>query len=170
MPRLPSLSPRTRPLIHIIFIQLFSKAWLESMTAANIAAGFEVAGIYPLNRQAVHLPSNSHTLEEKVVPHVMYTPFKRYAESDHSMFSSSDLHASPTFNVPQCPNSLRTTATVPSPKLKTVPLSDITNRVTSSHAAVGVKSKPPVGKKQASLKCRSLPCTLFTYTIYNGHD
>ena len=148
------------------FVQLFSKAWLESMTAANIAAGFEVTGIYPFNRQAVHLPSDSHTPEKRVVPRDTYTPFKRYAESDHAMFSSSDLHASPTLDVPQRPNSLRTIATVPSPKLKTVPLSDITNRVTSSHAAVGVKSneseKTPVGKKQASLggkKCRSIPST-----------
>ena len=151
------------------FVQLFSKAWLESMTAANIAAGFEVTGIYPLNRQAVHLPSDSHAPEERVVPRDTYTPFKRYAESDHVMFSSSDLHASPTLDVPQRPNSLRTIATVPSPKLKTVPLSDITNRVISSHGAVGVKSneseKPSVGKKQTSLRGKTCMSIIYILVI-----
>ena len=52
----------------ITFFQIFSKAWIESMTAANIAAGFEVTRIYPLNRQAVHLPSGSHTPEQRVLP------------------------------------------------------------------------------------------------------
>ena len=89
--------------VHVInpynFVQLFSKAWIESMTAANIAAGFEVTGIYPLNRQAVHLPSDSHTPEQRTVPHDTYTPFKRYAESDHVMFSSTNLHASPTLEL-----------------------------------------------------------------------
>ena len=35
------------------FCQLFSKAWVESMTAVNITAGFQTTGIYPINREAV---------------------------------------------------------------------------------------------------------------------
>ena len=35
------------------FSSLFRKAWLKSMSLANIAAGFRVTGIYPVNRNAL---------------------------------------------------------------------------------------------------------------------
>ena len=38
---------------HYSFCCHFSKAWVESMTAVNITAGFQTTGIYPINREAV---------------------------------------------------------------------------------------------------------------------
>ena len=35
------------------FSQLFSKAWMSSMTIPNVLAGFRVTGIYPLDREAI---------------------------------------------------------------------------------------------------------------------
>ena len=70
-----------------------------------------------------------------------------------NMMSSSDLRllASPTFCVPQPPKALRNVADLPTPKLKTVPLYTIANRVISSHASVGLKcdETSDQGKKQA---------------------
>ena len=39
------------------FSELFNEAWLQSMTVANITAGFRITGIYPLNRSVVPFQS-----------------------------------------------------------------------------------------------------------------
>ena len=39
------------------FSRLFAKAWACGMTMSNIIAGFRVTGVYPLNRNAISLPS-----------------------------------------------------------------------------------------------------------------
>ena len=41
------------------FCSLLSKAWLESMTTVNIVDGFQITGIYPVNREAIQLPGES---------------------------------------------------------------------------------------------------------------
>ena len=46
------------------FTSLFRKAWISSMTAGNIQAGFEVTGIYPLDRTKL-LPL--HYFEESLI-------------------------------------------------------------------------------------------------------
>ena len=129
------------------FVELFSKAWIESMTPSNIAAGFEITGIYPINREAVRLPGTP-TVQDKVVPNFTFTPFKRYAGSEH-MFTSSDLfhNGSLKFDLPLPPKSLRNVENLPTPKLKTVPLSTLSDRIISSHSSVGLKDEH--GKKQA---------------------
>lgn len=38
------------------FSEIFNRAWTQSMTMANIVAGFKVTGIYPLNRHALSPP------------------------------------------------------------------------------------------------------------------
>ena len=35
---------------------LFAKAWLLSLTPANIVSGFKKCGIYPFNRNAIVIP------------------------------------------------------------------------------------------------------------------
>ena len=48
------------------FSQLFSEAWMGSMTIPNVIAGFRVTGIYPLDREAVlGLISNITALSEE---------------------------------------------------------------------------------------------------------
>ena len=43
------------------------------MTAANIADGFEITGIYPLNRKAVRLPVEVK-VHKKIVPNLTFSP------------------------------------------------------------------------------------------------
>ena len=38
------------------FNTLFAKAWIASLTAANLIAGFRTCGIYPFNRLAIKIP------------------------------------------------------------------------------------------------------------------
>ena len=38
------------------FSQLFSLAWMKSMTMKNIVGGFRVTGVYPVNRKVVEKP------------------------------------------------------------------------------------------------------------------
>ena len=135
------------------FVRLFSKAWVESMTVNNIAAGFEITGIYPLNRKAFRLPGESSEAET-VIPNVTYTPFKRYADSGDGIFSSSDLHqgSSPTFDLPRPPKSLSSIVTLSTPRLRTVPAFSISDRISSSHASVGLKSKETSGPEKPVLK------------------
>ena len=130
------------------FVRLFSKAWIESMTTSNIAAGFEITGIYPVDREAVRLPGEV-AVKDKIIPNATYTPFKRYAGSEQ-IFSSSDLHLDASFDIPSPPKSLRSEV-LPTPKLKTVPLSTHLDRIISSHSNVHVdlKDKSKGGKKQA---------------------
>ena len=145
------------------FVRLFSKAWIESMTASNIAAGFEITGIYPTNRKTLRLPGES-AVKDKVVPHLTYTPFKRYAvtsQPEDNIFTSSDLQTqSPTFIIPNPPKSLPSLEALPTPKLKTVPLATLSNRVISSHTSVGGEPTNN-GEKQApkgGKKCKSTFC------------
>ena len=134
------------------FVRLFSKAWVESMTVTNIAAGFEITGIYPLNRKAFRLPGESSEAET-VIPNVTYTPFKWYADSGDGIFLSSDLHqgSSPTFDLPHPPKS-PSIVTLPTPKLRTVPAFSISDRISSSHASVGFKNKETSGHEKPVLK------------------
>ena len=50
------------------FNSLFSKAWLQSVTPANIIAGFKSCGVYPFNSAAIKIPSvqsgNSNAAKE----------------------------------------------------------------------------------------------------------
>ena len=137
------------------FVRLFSKAWIESMTASNIAGGFEKAGIYPPNRNAVCLPGKA-TVRDKIVPNTTYTPFKRYAvtsqpEADSSFCSLSEsLPQSPTVSIPRPPRSLM--ETLPTPKLKTVPLATVEDRVITGHPRDSGKKLPQVPKE--GKKCK----------------
>ena len=61
------------------FSQLFSKAWMGSMTMQNIVSGFSTTGIYPFDRNAVRLPIASNpTVNKSYLNYVtLYTPLKR---------------------------------------------------------------------------------------------
>lgn len=146
------------------FVQLFSKAWIESMTAANIAAGFEITGIYPPNREAVRLPGEVK-VHKKIVPNLTFSPAKLYtctgAERHDGIFTTSELPvmssptlaslptpdsqavSSPAFDLLEPPRALRNIASLP---LKTVPLYTAEDRIISSHPSVGGKQ----GKAQAA--------------------
>ena len=63
------------------FSQIFSKAWLKSMTPSNIISGFHNTGIYPLDKTKL-LPPQDKTRESV---RSYYTPF----------LSLQPLHASP---------------------------------------------------------------------------
>lgn len=39
-------------------MQLFSDAWLQSMTMKNITSGFKVTGVFPVDRSAIQLPQD----------------------------------------------------------------------------------------------------------------
>ena len=41
------------------FSRLFCEAWMNAMTMTNITSGFKVTGVYPVNRDAVHVPGCS---------------------------------------------------------------------------------------------------------------
>ena len=71
------------------FVSLLSKAWLESMTAVNIIAGFQTTGIYPLDPDVIVLPGESRT-EGIIAPKPIYTPFKRFPAED-GVYASEDL-------------------------------------------------------------------------------
>ena len=61
------------------FSQLFSKAWMGSMTMQNIVSGFSTTGIYSFDRNAVRLPIASNPTENKSYLNyvTLYTPLKR---------------------------------------------------------------------------------------------
>ena len=40
------------------FSQLFSAAWVKAMTPQTIISGFRTTGIYPVNRDAIHIPGD----------------------------------------------------------------------------------------------------------------
>ena len=50
------------------FSRLFSEAWSTSMTIRNAIAGFRVTGVYPFNRQAIHLPAERPSFRPETVP------------------------------------------------------------------------------------------------------
>ena len=41
---------------------LFSKAWFQALTPANLIAGFKTCGVYPLNRSAIIVAPCSSTV------------------------------------------------------------------------------------------------------------
>ena len=59
------------------FCRLFSKAWVEAMTVANISAGFLTTGIYPLNPDALKLPCQMKSKSDIVPSTMAFTPAKR---------------------------------------------------------------------------------------------
>ena len=59
------------------FCRLFSKAWVESMTDANITVGFQTTGVYPINREAVMQEGClSRAEESSLKPLSRFTPLK----------------------------------------------------------------------------------------------
>ena len=72
------------------FCQLFSKAWLESMTIGTIVGGFRTTGIHPLNRDAIQLPGETKVTDKFLEPNLGFTPHKRYGLL-RGVFSSSDI-------------------------------------------------------------------------------
>ena len=97
------------------FVSLLSKAWLESMTTANIIAGFQTTGIFPLDRDAIMLPGESRS-EGMIVPRPIYTPFKRCPAKD-GIYSSEDLKESSVQFAPRT-NSLATMVDMKTPQRK----------------------------------------------------
>lgn len=59
------------------------------MTTANIIAGFQTTGIFPLDRDVIVLPGESRE-KGLLVPQPVYTPFKFYRAED-GLYSSEDL-------------------------------------------------------------------------------
>ncbi len=59
----------------------------HAMTSANIVAGFQTTGVFPINRDAISLPGESGK-DEFLEPRPVYTPFKRFPVQD-GMFSSA---------------------------------------------------------------------------------
>lgn len=59
------------------FCRLFSKAWVEAMTAVNISAGFQTTGIYPLNADALKLPCQTKSNSDIIHSTAAFTPAKR---------------------------------------------------------------------------------------------
>ena len=72
------------------FCQLFSKAWLESMTIGTIVGGFRTTGIHPLNRDAIKLPGEKKVTDKFLEPNLGFTPHKRYGLL-RGVFSSSGI-------------------------------------------------------------------------------
>lgn len=72
------------------FCQLFSKAWLESMSIGTIVGGFQTTGIHPLNRDAIQLPGETKVVDKFLEPNLGFTPHKRYGLQNR-VFSSSDI-------------------------------------------------------------------------------
>lgn len=67
---------------------------MESMTCANIVAGFRVTGVFPINRNVVKLPGESAAakiLEKCDLPYIpLFTPAKRRIRTSHSILSEED--------------------------------------------------------------------------------
>lgn len=113
------------------FAGLFQKAWISSMTVQNIQAGFEVTGIYPLNRSKL-LPDQyfDESLVEDDLPYMpMLTPSR---PSMNQMSESTPLHENtvlePHLNYTyQC---------------KSRPLEDVLNYPSPLHELPTFKPKP----------------------------
>ena len=72
------------------FCELFSKAWLESMTIGTIVGGFRTTGIHPLNREAIRLPGETKVTDKFLEPNLGFTQHKRYG-LQRDVFSLSDV-------------------------------------------------------------------------------
>ena len=47
------------------FISLFSKAWLKAMHPSSIISGFRSTGVYPFDRNAIHVPALDEGSEDR---------------------------------------------------------------------------------------------------------
>ena len=95
------------------FCTLFSKAWMKSMTPANIISAFRTTGVYPVNRAAVKMPIKSsvdtHLAEECVLAYIpLYSPAT--ARTSHRINPMSSL---PSPSSPLC----STPSPIPAPRL-----------------------------------------------------
>jgi hypothetical protein len=79
------------------FSQLFSLAWMKSMTMKNIVGGFRVTGVYPVNRKVVEKPKE---LSKPSLPEAtglayipLYSPAKVSCVEarQHTEFSAEEL-------------------------------------------------------------------------------
>ena len=99
------------------FCQLFSKAWIESMTASNIITGFETTGIYPVDREAIQLPGESTVPQRSTIaPQTTFSPFKRFTEDE---LFSADEAPTPHQTMRRRPNSVTSIVESKTPVLKT---------------------------------------------------
>ena len=62
------------------------------MTTANIIAGFQTTGIFPLDRDVIVLPGESRK-KGLLVPQPVYTPFK-HCPAEDGLYASEDLRES----------------------------------------------------------------------------
>lgn len=83
------------------FSQIFSKAWLKSMTPSNIISGFRNTGIYPLDKTKL-LPADDKSSTESVRGH--YTPFLTLQPHHASPQPQSHLHLHIYQSTPSCPS------------------------------------------------------------------
>lgn len=74
------------------FSQLFSEAWMQTMSMKNISAGFSTTGVFPVNRDALTLPLASESTDKlsKLSYIPMYTPSK-CRPSSVPVFSKQEL-------------------------------------------------------------------------------
>ena len=86
------------------FNQLFAKAWFQSMIPSTIITGFRVAGVYPVNHKAIHIPGiedvatpTAKIAKEQGIKYLpFYTPCKKLQRSV-SPFPSLPTCTSPHF-------------------------------------------------------------------------
>ena len=75
------------------FMSLFSKAWLKAMDPSNIISGFRSTGIYPLDRNAIHVPALDEESEDQeslaTSSGLAYIPLYSPVPRRHSMRSKS---------------------------------------------------------------------------------
>ena len=126
---------------HYNFCRLFSKAWVESMTAVNITAGFQTTGIYPINREAV-MPEGclTHIEDNSLKPLPRFTPLKHCTAQgslsgavEESLTSSSYSPSEDSW-FPRRQNALVNIVDLKTPQFKTQPvrLPDASDRVLTS--------------------------------------
>ena len=150
-----------------IFCRLFSKAWVESMTAVNITAGFQTTGVYPINREAV-MPEGCLTSAEEnsFKPLPRFTPLKHrtvqrsLSGADGESFKSSTSSSCSPFEdswLPKRQNPLVNIVDLKTPQVKTQPvrLPDASDRVlTSLECRKKIQEKQK--NREALLKAREL--------------
>ena len=124
------------------FCRIFSKAWLESMTISNIAAGFRTTGIHPLNRDAIQLPGEFNFADKTITPNVGYTPFKSNSLDKLHTYTSSDIKAPQAPFINPRPNCLKDRIKGPEVTASTaftVPPPNVFNTKQGCNAAIASK-------------------------------
>lgn len=137
------------------FCQLFSKAWVESMTAVNIAAGFQTTGIYPIDREAVMQESCSTSAEDNgLKPLPRFTPLKHRTVHCSSLCANEECYGSCSFRKE---NALINIVDLKTPQVKTQPvrLPDASDRVLTSWEC-RQKLKEKQEQKEALQKAKEL--------------